>query len=135
MSFHVFSRAAARRRPSFLSPARFAIRKDHGAKLAGLILRYRSWFIASFQALLIFCALVLAWLLRFNFFLPDRLLLFSAAPVLIAIRLGAIARFGLLHGWWRYTDIDDVVCIVKAIASGSVVFIVCMRFAMGIVAF
>ena len=135
MSFHVFSRAAARRRPGFLSPARFAIRKDRGAKLAGLILRYRSWFIASFQALLIFCALVLAWLLRFNFFLPDRLVLFSAAPVLIAIRLGAIARFGLLHGWWRYTDIDDAVAIFQATASGSAIFVFCMRFVLGVAAF
>ena len=105
------------------------------AKLAGLILRYRSWFIASFQALLIFCALVLAWLLRFNFFLPDRLVLFSAAPVLIAIRLGAIARFGLLHGWWRYTDIDDAVAIFQATVAGSAVFVFCMRFVLGVVAF
>jgi FlaA1/EpsC-like NDP-sugar epimerase len=131
----VFSQAVARRRADFFSPATFATGKDRGAKFAGLVLRYRSWFIASFQALLIFCALILAWLLRFNFFLPDRLLLFSAAPVLIAIRLGAIARFGLLRGWWRYTDIDDAVAICKAIASGSAVFVFCMRFVLGAVAF
>jgi len=125
----------ARRRAHFLSPARFATRKDRGAKLAGFVLRYRSWFIASFQALLIFCALILAWLLRFNFFLPDRLVLFSAAPVLIAIRLGAIARFGLLHGWWRYTDIDDAVAIFQATASGSAIFVFCMRFVLGVAAF
>src|ERR1700680_2338569 len=119
----------------FLSPAPLATGEDRGAKYARLILRHRSWLIASFQALLIFCALILAWLLRFNFFLPYRLLLFSAAPVLIAIRLGAIARFGLLHGWWRYTDIDDAVAIVKAIASGSVIFVFCVRFVLGIVAF
>src|SRR5467141_1122696 len=127
MSFHLFSQVLARRRADFFSPARFATSEGRGAKLAGLVLRYRSWFIASFQALLIFCSLILAWLLRFNFFLPDRLVLFSAAPVLIAIRLGAIARFGLLHGWWRYTDIDDAVAICKAIASGSAVFVFCMR--------
>jgi len=33
-----------------------------------------------------------------------------------------------LHGWWRYTDIDDAVAIFKAIASGSAVFVFCMRF-------
>jgi len=84
---------------------------------------------------MIFCALILAWLLRFNFLLPDRLLLLSAAPVLIAIRLGVIGRFGLLRGWWRYTDIDDAVAIVKAIATGSAGFILCMRFVLGLVAF
>jgi len=134
MSFHVFSQAVARRRADFLSPAPFATGKDRGAKLAGLVLR-TALVHCVVSALLIFCALILAWLLRFNFFLPDRLLLFSAAPVLIAIRLGAISRFGLLHGWWRYTDIDDAVAIFKAIASGSAVFVFCMRFVLGSGAF
>src|SRR5258706_5943109 len=135
MTFPTLSQVVARYRPGFLPPASFVVDECREAEWGRMVLRYRSCFIALFQGLVIFCALILAWLLRFNFLLPYRLLLFSAAPVLIAIRLGAIARSGLLHGWWRYTDIDDVVGIVKAIASGSVVFIVCMRFAMGIVAF
>jgi FlaA1/EpsC-like NDP-sugar epimerase len=125
----------ARYRPGFLSPAPFVAGECREAEWGRLVLRYRSCVLALFQGLVIYSALILAWLLRFNFVLPYRLLLFSAAPVLIAIRLGAIARFGLLHGWWRYTDIDDAVAIVKAIAAGSVVFIVCIRFVLGIVAF
>ena len=135
MSFQTFSQMVARCGADFLSPTSFAIREGRQAESAHLVLRYRSWFIALFQSSLIFCALILAWLLRFNFFLPYRLLLFSAAPILIAIRLGAIARFGLLHGWWRYTDIDDAVTIVKAIVAGSAVFVLCMRFVLGVVAF
>src|ERR1700692_2833870 len=69
---------------------------------ARTILQYRTWLTGLCQALLIFGSLLTAWLLRFNFFLPDRALLFSAAPVLIAIRLGALAQCGLLRGWWRY---------------------------------
>jgi FlaA1/EpsC-like NDP-sugar epimerase len=134
-SFQTFSQMIARCGGDFLWPTPLAIGEDHGARWARLVLRHRSWLIASFQALVIFCALILAWLLRFNFFLPYRLLLFSTAPVLIAIRLGTIARFGLFHGWWRYTDIDDAVTIVKAIASGSVIFVFCVRFVLGIVAF
>ena len=135
MSFQTFSQMIARCGGGFLWPTPLAIGEDHSARWARLVLRHRSWLIASFQALVIFCALILAWLLRFNFFLPHRLLLFSTAPVLIAIRLGAIARFGLFHGWWRYTDIDDAVAIVKAIVSGSVIFVFCVRFVLGIVAF
>jgi FlaA1/EpsC-like NDP-sugar epimerase len=135
MSFQTFSQMVARYRTGFLSPAPFVVGEGHEAEWGRSVLRYRSCFIAVFQGLVIFCALILAWLLRFNFLLPYRLLLFSAAPVLIAIRLGAIARFGLLHGWWRYTDIDDAVSIVKAIAAGSAVFVLCMRFVLGIVAF
>jgi FlaA1/EpsC-like NDP-sugar epimerase len=109
--------------------------KTQNAPWTRVVLRYRSWLIGMFQAQLIFLALLFAWLLRFNFSLPDRALLLLAAPVLISIRLIAIARCGLLHGWWRYTDIDDAVAIFKAIASGSVVFVICMRLALGIAAF
>jgi FlaA1/EpsC-like NDP-sugar epimerase len=99
------------------------------------LLRYRTWWIALVQIALIFTALVLAWLLRFDFSLPYRTLLFSVAPLLIVIRLAAIERFGLLHGWWRYTGMSDALDIVKAIAVGSVAFLVVMRFILGIVAF
>ncbi len=100
-----------------------------------MVLRRSPWFIALFQALLIFCSLVLAWLLRFDFSLPYRLLLFSAAPILIVIRLAAIGRFGLLHGWWRYTGVSDAVDILKAITLGSAVFLVFMRFVLGVTSF
>src|SRR5260370_25464432 len=134
-SFHTFSQIVARRGAGIFSPVPSSVSDENRAKWAALLLRYRSWFIASFQALLIFCALILSWLLKFNFYLPYQLLLFLAAPILIAIRLGAIAQFGLLHGWGRYTDIDDAVSIVKAIMTGSACFILCMRYVLCIVAF
>ena len=99
------------------------------------LLQHRTWLIAIFQAALIFTGLLLAWLLRFDFALPDRALLFSAAPLLIAIRLAAIGKLGLFHGWWRYTGINDAVDVLKAIAIGSAGFLFVMRFSLGIVAF
>lgn len=99
------------------------------------LLHHRTWLIALFQAALILTALVLAWLLRFDFSLPDRRLLFSAAPLLIAIRLAAIGKLGLFHGWWRYTGINDAVDVVRAIAIGSAGFLLVMRFSLGVVAF
>ena len=99
------------------------------------LLQHRTWLIAIFQAALIFTGLLLAWLLRFDFALPDRALLFSAAPLLIAIRLAAIAKLGLFHGWWRYTGINDAVDVLKAIAIGSAGFLLVMRFSLGVVAF
>jgi FlaA1/EpsC-like NDP-sugar epimerase len=99
------------------------------------LLQYRTWLVALFQAVLIFTSLVLAWLLRFDFSLPYRALLFSAAPLLIVIRLAAIGRFGLLHGWWRYTGVSDALDIVKAIAISSVAFLLVMRFILGVTAF
>jgi FlaA1/EpsC-like NDP-sugar epimerase len=103
--------------------------------LPSALLHYRTWLIAFFQALLIFISLVLAWLLRFDFSLPYRALLFSAAPLLIVIRLVGIGRFGLLHGWWRYTGVSDALDVLKAITLGSVVFFFVMRFAFHVTAF
>jgi FlaA1/EpsC-like NDP-sugar epimerase len=95
----------------------------------------RSLVFALVQALLIFCSLWTAWLLRFDFSLPYRTVLFSAAPILIVIRLAAMACFKLLHGWWRYTGLSDIVDLLKAITLGSVVFLVVMRFALGVAEF
>jgi len=96
--------------------------------LAKTLLRQNAWFIGGFQALLVLTSLLLAWLLRFDFTLPDRILLLAAAPLLVLIRVGCIARFGLLHGWWRYTGWSDALDVVKSVLAGSVVFVLLMRY-------
>jgi FlaA1/EpsC-like NDP-sugar epimerase len=104
-------------------------------KMPQLLLRYRPWFIAVFQACLIICSLVLAWLLRFDFTLPYRSVLALSIPILVLTRLGAMAYFGLLRGWWRYVGIRDSVDILKAVVSGSVLFWFIMRLALRAAAF
>jgi FlaA1/EpsC-like NDP-sugar epimerase len=103
--------------------------------LPSQFIRYQTILAALFQALLVFTALVLAWLLRFDFSLPYRGMLFSAVPLLILIRLAAIGRFHLFHGWWRYTGVSDALDIVKATALGSGIFLFVMRFLLGVVSF
>ena len=100
-------------------------------RFAQTLLRRNTWFIAIFQAALIAFSLVFSWFLRFDFTLPDRRLLLLAVPILILVRLLAIARFNLLHGWWRYAGISDVVDVIKAVALGSAVFAVIMRYGLG----
>jgi len=92
------------------------------------LLQHRPLFIATFQAWLIMCSLITAWLLRFDFTLPYRRTLLYAVPVLVLVRLAAMAYFGLLRGWWRYVGIRDGVDILKAVGTGSIVFIVITRF-------
>ena len=77
---------------------------------------------------MIFVSLILAWFLMFNFTLPERRMLLTAAMVLVVVRMIAIARFGLLHGWWRYTGISDAVDVAKCVFSGSVLFYVVIRY-------
>jgi len=96
--------------------------------LARTLLSKNSWFVGAFQAALIFVSLVLAWFLEFNFTLPQRRLLLTAAGFLIVIRMAAIAGFGLLHGWWRYTGLRDTIDVAKSVLSGSVVFVLIMSY-------
>ena len=103
--------------------------------LAKTLLARNAWFIGAFQVLLTLTSLVLAWLLQFDFTLPDRVLLFSAAPLLLLIRLAFIAYFGLLHGWWRYTGLSDALDVLKAVLAGSLVFVLSMRYVLHVQAF
>ena len=101
-------------------------------KHAQVFLRTHAWFVAIFQAALICFSLILAWLLRFDYSFPDRRILLAAMPILVIARLLAIWRFGLLHGWWKYTGASDVLDVMKAIAVGSAAFIVAVHYVVGL---
>src|SRR5258707_10137960 len=105
------------------------------SNLPVLLMRYRPWFITLFQACLIICSLVLAWLLRFDFTVPYRSVLALSIPILVVTRLGAMAYFGLLRGWWRYVGIRDGFDILKAVGTGSVLFWFTVRFVLATTAF
>jgi len=74
--------------------------KHNDSRVPDLLLKYRRVFIALLQISLVCFSLFMAWLLRFDFTIPYRALLFVAVPVLILVRLGAMAHFGLFRGWW-----------------------------------
>jgi FlaA1/EpsC-like NDP-sugar epimerase len=77
----------------------------------------------------------MAWFLRFDFTLPDRALLIVSACLLIFIRMTVISAFGLLHGWWRYTGLSDAFDVAKAVFSGSLIFVLAMRYLLGVASF
>src|SRR5579859_6265714 len=99
------------------------------------LLRRRPWFIAAFQACLVACSLVTAWLLRFDFTLPYLGILLFALPILTVVRVAAMACFGLHRGWWRYAGISDGMDILKAVGAGSAVFFLLVRYALRLIAF
>jgi FlaA1/EpsC-like NDP-sugar epimerase len=103
--------------------------------MPSLLIRRRPWFIAVFQACLVACALLFAWSLRFDFTLPYRGIFLSALPILVVIRVFAMACFGLHRGWWRYTGINDGMDILKAVAAGSVVFFLFVRYILAMTSF
>ncbi len=100
-----------------------------------LLLRHKAWFIGIFQAAIISCSLIVAWLLRFDFTLPYRRILVLGLPVLLLARIATMACFGLFRGWWRYVGVRDGIDILKAVGTGSILFWVIMRFALRAMAF
>jgi FlaA1/EpsC-like NDP-sugar epimerase len=100
-----------------------------------MLVKKSTWVIAMLQSLLIVAAFVTAWLLRFDFSLPHPELLLGVAPLLVSVRVLAMWRYNLFHGYWRYTGVSDAVAIGKAVALGSAAFFVTLRIGMGVKAF
>jgi FlaA1/EpsC-like NDP-sugar epimerase len=104
-------------------------------KASSILLRCRALFVLGLQIGLILGSLVSAWLLRFEFRMPEPRLLWAAAPILIAVRLLVMPFFNLMHGWWRYTGIRDAMDVLKAVLTGSVVFLLMVRYGLGLAGF
>ncbi|HZR30004.1 MAG TPA: nucleoside-diphosphate sugar epimerase/dehydratase [Terriglobales bacterium] len=68
-----------------------------------------------------------AWLLRFDFVLPPAAIALVYCPILILLRMAALNRFDLLHGYWRHSGIDEIVDIVRAVGAGSLAFFLATR--------
>jgi FlaA1/EpsC-like NDP-sugar epimerase len=71
-----------------------------------------------------------AFLLRFNFSIPEVFYqkMLASMPILVAIRLSSLFFFGLYSGMWRYASITDLARILKAIVVSSALFVVYMTF-------
>ncbi|HEV2489274.1 MAG TPA: nucleoside-diphosphate sugar epimerase/dehydratase [Candidatus Acidoferrales bacterium] len=98
-------------------------------------MRRSTWFVVFFQACLILFSLILAWLLRFDFTLPYRATLFLTAPIIVVLRLATMSSFGLLHGWWRFTGVNDVFDIVESVVLGSATLFLVLYLILGITKF
>jgi FlaA1/EpsC-like NDP-sugar epimerase len=96
-----------------------------------MLIRQRFWAITLFHFLLIATSVVVAWLLRFDFRIPLPALLLGSLPILILFRVSALARFNLLHGYWRHSGVTDVIDIAKAVTLGSLAFLVTTRYVLG----
>jgi len=87
----------------------------------------RYWAMCLLQSVAVYTALLLAWLLRFDFMRPRIELLLVAAPALVAIQWGAMSWYKLTHGYWRYTGIGDLKDLVWAVIVGTLTFFTVMH--------
>lgn len=80
-------------------------------------------------------ALLLSWVLRFEWMLPQVTLVLWTAPLLVAIRGMVMHRFHLAHSYWRYTGMGDLKDLSIATTVGSVIFLVLTRWILGLRSF
>lgn len=89
---------------------------------------HRTAFVALVEGSIVTASLGLALFLNQNAgSIAIRPLLLLSLPVLLFVRLILLARFNLMRGWWRYTGVNEVVDVIKAVTYGSVIFFALSR--------
>ena len=86
---------------------------------------------------LILGALYIAFLLRFDFSIPDHVGLDYAKflPVILTTKLISFFIFGMYKGMWRYTSISDFINIAKASSLGSLMALATLGLIFGLTGF
>jgi len=97
------------------------------------LLQNRRWIAEVMQAVIAGAALVVSFLLRFEFSIepPYRHMLLVSLPLLVAIKIVVFRAFGLRDVAWRDIGFADLLRIGAANAGASAATAVALRFAMG----
>jgi FlaA1/EpsC-like NDP-sugar epimerase len=85
-------------------------------------LKYRSVLIFLSQIILVALTYYFSFLLRLDANLsgPDLAIFWKTLPFVLLIKLALFYQCGLMHGWWRYVGISDLLDISKASLLSSV---------------
>ena len=89
-----------------------------------VFIQYRGSIVFCFYTVLLSISFYAAFLLRFDFNIPDAYLViyYSKLPVLLTLKLIALLFFNLYSGMWRYVNSRDVWNIAKANALALFIF-------------
>jgi FlaA1/EpsC-like NDP-sugar epimerase len=92
--------------------------------------QHRLWLIAGFKALLVALALLLAFLLRFDFHPPKAQwqTYLTLLPIALLIKFPIFWQQGLFRGWWRYVSMADAIQLARANFFASVGLILTLVF-------
>ena len=91
-----------------------------------LKLFYKNFFVVQgIDIILLISSLSAAYLVRFDFDLPQDFLLlfFQMLPFILIIKLIVFYYFDLYRGMWRYTSVSDLINIIKAASVSSLIII------------
>lgn len=94
--------------------------------IKSFILNYRRYIVIVVHLCLMCSAFYLAFLIRFDFFLPTKFssVFLKTVPLLLVIKLLVFYYFGLFSGLWRYASIGDLWQIIKANIISTAIFII-----------
>lgn len=86
--------------------------------IARQLMSMRSWFLALGHAAIFGVAYWLAFLLRFDFWLPlETVVLLGATLVwVVALKLLVFCLLSQFRGWWRYVTFADLIALLRAVA-------------------
>ena len=88
--------------------------------------KFKVVFLFVFDACLAIVSLYLAFLLRFDFDVPENeiKLFFSLPPLIIFCRLSSYYFFSFYSRLWKYSTLEDLIVIIKAVSVGSIIIFV-----------
>ncbi len=89
-------------------------------------LRHRNlYYMVPSDALLVVMCFYLAYLFRFEFAIPPNALatFLRTLPYVVIVKISVFALFHLYKGMWRYTSVTDLVNVIKAVLTSSLLII------------
>jgi FlaA1/EpsC-like NDP-sugar epimerase len=89
------------------------------------LLRKRTLLILGVDVILVIGAWYLAYLVRFDFDIPDRqwVTFKKVLPLILIVKTVNFYFFDLYRGMWRYTSVSDLLNIIKAATVSSLIVI------------
>ena len=96
---------------------------------SGGFVRYRGLLILASQTLLVMLTYYVSFLLRLDTSLnaSQMAIFWKTLPLVLLIKLVLWYQFGLMHGWWRYVGISDLLDISRASLLSSVLIFVLLE--------
>jgi FlaA1/EpsC-like NDP-sugar epimerase len=92
---------------------------------------YKNFFvILAIDSLLILASLYSAHLIRFEFDIPPQrvVLLWRVLPLVMIIKMVCFYFFDLYSGMWRYTSISDLLNVIKASSTSTLIIVIFLLF-------
>ncbi len=92
--------------------------------------KFRRLIIITIHLVLVICAYILAFYLRFDFKIDSSqwAVIIKTLPILVCIKMVIFWYFGLYSGLWRYASVDDIWRIGKTQFLGMLCFIPAVAF-------